>query len=119
MAKHSVGWVASQKRWLLAFLVMLSVSTLIAFFIRAAFDSCDRNLDVVGKRVPLGSPIGTSPSPLSFMKSKLVLLVSHELSLSGIDINFLTFFFLLAKFGEFNAFLSFEVTAFYLSYYFD
>ena len=50
MAKHSVGWVASQKGWLLAFLVMLSVSTLIAFFIRAAFDTCDRNLDVIDKR---------------------------------------------------------------------
>lgn len=86
MAKHSVGWVASQKRWLLAFLVMLSVSTLIAFFIRAAFDTCDRNLDVVDKspkRVPSGSIVGASPNPLKFMKSKLVLLVSHELSLSG------------------------------------
>ncbi|KAF4383287.1 hypothetical protein F8388_009318 [Cannabis sativa] len=86
MAKHSVGWVASQKRWLLAFLVMLSVSTLIAFFIRAAFDTCDRNLDVVDKRpstVPYSDFIvGASPNPLKFMKSKLVLLVSHELSLS-------------------------------------
>lgn len=60
---------------------MLSVSTLIAFFIRAAFDTCDRNLEAVDKspkRVP-----GASPNPLRFMKSKLVLLVSHELSLSG------------------------------------
>ncbi|KAM1392899.1 hypothetical protein ACFX2I_028812 [Malus domestica] len=64
-------------------LVMVSLSTLIAFFIRAAFDNCDRgSLDVIDKRVPLGAPIGTSPSPLSFMKSKLVLLVSNELSLS-------------------------------------
>ncbi|KAL6224563.1 hypothetical protein ACLB2K_003418 [Fragaria x ananassa] len=101
MAKqqHSAGWGASQKRWLLAFLVMLSVSTLIAFFIRAAFDSCDRNLDVVGKRVPLGSPIGTSPSPLTFMKSKLVLLVSHELSLSGGPLLLMELAFLLRSVG--------------------
>ncbi|ONH96951.1 hypothetical protein PRUPE_7G161700 [Prunus persica] len=99
MAKHSVGWVASQKRWLLAFLVMLSVSTLIAFFIRAAFDSCDRRMDVVDKRVPLGSPIGTSPSPLSFMKSKLVLLVSHELSLSGGPLLLMELAFLLRGVG--------------------
>ncbi|KAI5319656.1 PREDICTED: glycosyl transferase [Prunus dulcis] len=99
MAKHSVGWVASQKRWLLAFLVMLSVSTLIAFFIRAAFDSCDRRMDVVDTRVPLGSPIGTSPSPLSFMKSKLVLLVSHELSLSGGPLLLMELAFLLRGVG--------------------
>ena len=96
MAKHSVGWVASQKRWLLAFLVMLSVSTLIAFFVRAAFDTCDRNLDVVNKRIPSGPLLDATPNPLSFMKSKLVLLVSHELSLSGtfclINVEKLVFF---------------------------
>ncbi|PON99568.1 Glycosyl transferase [Trema orientale] len=95
MAKHSVGWVASQKRWLLAFLVMLSVSTLIAFFIRAAFDTCDRSLDVVDKR----PKIGASPSPLRFMKSKLVLLVSHELSLSGGPLLLMELAFLLRSVG--------------------
>ncbi|KAM1055288.1 hypothetical protein FF1_028858 [Malus domestica] len=64
-------------------LIMVSFSTLIAFFIRAAFDNCYRgSLDVIDKRVPLRAPIGTNPCPLSFMKSKLVLLVFHELSLS-------------------------------------
>uniref|UniRef100_A0A803PFG9 Glycosyl transferase family 1 domain-containing protein n=1 Tax=Cannabis sativa TaxID=3483 RepID=A0A803PFG9_CANSA len=103
MAKHSVGWVASQKRWLLAFLVMLSVSTLIAFFIRAAFDTCDRNLDVVDKRpstVPYSDFIvGASPNPLKFMKSKLVLLVSHELSLSGGPLLLMELAFLLRSVG--------------------
>lgn len=105
MAKHaatgSVGWGGHhhlQKRWILALLLMLSVSTVIAFFIRAAFDSCDRN---VSGAVSAGNVIGSArnaiqvtekrasqiaaanPSPLSFMKSKIVLLVSHELSLSG------------------------------------
>ncbi|KAB2607214.1 hypothetical protein D8674_006931 [Pyrus ussuriensis x Pyrus communis] len=72
MAKHSVGWVVAQKRWLLAFLVMFSLSTLVAFFIRVMFDTCDRGgLDVVDKNVPLEAPIGTSPSssPSSRCKS--------------------------------------------------
>ncbi|XP_015889877.1 uncharacterized protein LOC107424557 [Ziziphus jujuba] len=103
MAKqHSVGWVASQKRWLLAFLLMLSASTLIAFFIRAAFDSCDRHLDVVDKTpksVPSGLLIGAGPNPLSFMKSKLVLLVSHELSLSGGPLLLMELAFLLRSVG--------------------
>ncbi|KAB2631283.1 hypothetical protein D8674_008802 [Pyrus ussuriensis x Pyrus communis] len=44
---------------------MLSLSTLIAFFIRAAFDTYDHgDLDVVDKKVPLKVPIGTSPSLL-------------------------------------------------------
>lgn len=68
---------------------MLSISTAIAFFIRAALDPCDRHLEVSDKkRVQSQSVprIATKSSPLSFMKSKLVLLVSHELSLSGIYI---------------------------------
>ena len=103
MAKHAaaaVGWGHHHllKRWLLALLLMLSVSTVIAFFIRAAFDSCDLK---VSRAVSAAKGIGSArkaiqvaekratqiasanPSPLSFMKSKIVLLVSHELSLSG------------------------------------
>ncbi|KAK3026538.1 hypothetical protein RJ639_041835 [Escallonia herrerae] len=78
-----------QKRWLLLLLATLSVSTAIAFIIRAAFDSsCDRPFDVMTEKRfqqgPPPPPIGAAASsPLSFMKSKLVLLVSHELSLSG------------------------------------
>ena len=80
----SAGVVASPKRWLLAFLVTLSASTLIAFLIRAAFDTCDRSLDdaVAGAR-PAAGGLAVGPSPLGFMRSKPVLLVSHELSLSG------------------------------------
>ncbi|KAF5753004.1 glycosyl transferase family 1 family protein [Tripterygium wilfordii] len=90
MAKHTVGgWPLPQKRWLLALLIMLSISTVIAVFIRSAFDSCDRHLErVVVKRSavhlsPTTRTIAAASSPLSFMKSKLVLLVSHELTLSG------------------------------------
>ncbi|XVF62111.1 hypothetical protein PTKIN_Ptkin08bG0191000 [Pterospermum kingtungense] len=119
MAKHaagSVGWGHHhlQKRWLLALLLMLSVSTVIAFFIRAAFDSCDRN---VSGAVSAGSAIGSArnaiqiadkrasqiaaanPSPLSFMKSKIVLLVSHELSLSGGPLLLMELAFLLRSVG--------------------
>lgn len=89
MGKHSATgwWVPLTKRWILALLIMLSISTAIAFFIRAALDPCDRHLEVSDKkRVQSQSVprIATKSSPLSFMKSKLVLLVSHELSLSGI-----------------------------------
>ncbi|KAJ4714307.1 UDP-Glycosyltransferase superfamily protein [Melia azedarach] len=85
MAKHAAPgwWVPFQKRWILVLLIMLSVSTLIAFFIRAAFEPCDRQLEVAHKRVQSIPPIAAKNNPLSFMKSKLVLLVSHQLSLSG------------------------------------
>ncbi|KAB1201949.1 Lipopolysaccharide core biosynthesis mannosyltransferase LpsB [Morella rubra] len=99
MAKHSVGWVALHKRWLLALLLLLSVSTLIAFLIRPAFDSCDRHLEVVEKRVNSASQTVATPSPLSFMKSKLVLLVSHELSLSGGPLLLMELAFLLRGVG--------------------
>ncbi|XP_039053324.1 uncharacterized protein LOC120195326 isoform X2 [Hibiscus syriacus] len=114
MAKHAaVGWGHHhlQNRWLLALLLMLSVSTIIAFFMRAAFDSCDRNVsaavDGIGsarnviqaseKRTP--QIAAAKPSPLSFMKSKVVLLVSHELSLSGGPLLLMELAFLLRSVG--------------------
>ncbi|XP_022775345.1 uncharacterized protein LOC111317205 [Durio zibethinus] len=119
MAKHAttaVGWGHHhlQKRWLLALLLMLSVSTVIVFCIRAAFDSCDRN---VPSAVSAANVIGLAPnavqvaekralqiaagkpSPLSFMKSKIVLLVSHELSLSGGPLLLMDLAFLLRSVG--------------------
>ena len=116
MAKHAaaaVGWGHHhlQKRWLLALILMLSVSTVIAFFIIAAFDSRDRNVSgTVSDANVIGSArnaiqvaekrasqiAAAKPSPLSFMKSKIVLLVSHELSLSGTLL-----FLLIAIFSEY------------------
>lgn len=81
---------------------MLSISTAIAFFIRAALDPCDRHLEVSDeKRVQSQSlpRIATKSSPLSFMKSKLVLLVSHELSLSGGPLLLMELAFLLRGVG--------------------
>lgn len=104
MAKHSATgwWVPLQKRWILALLIMLSISTAIAFFIRAALDPCDRHLEVSEKkRVQSQSVprIATKSSPLSFMKAKLVLLVSHELSLSGGPLLLMELAFLLRGVG--------------------
>lgn len=97
---------------------MLSVSTVIAFFMRSAFDSCDRTvsaavdgigstrhvIQVAEKRT---TPIAAvKPSPLSFMKSKVVLLVSHELSLSGTVL--FIFLLLIAVSSEFQSFLFVE-----------
>ncbi|KAH9711257.1 glycos transf 1 domain-containing protein [Citrus sinensis] len=52
MGKHSATgwWVPLTKRWILALLIMLSISTAIAFFIRAALDPCDRHLEVSDKK---------------------------------------------------------------------
>uniref|UniRef100_A0A6M2EVM8 Glycosyl transferase family 1 domain-containing protein n=1 Tax=Populus davidiana TaxID=266767 RepID=A0A6M2EVM8_9ROSI len=105
---NAAGWAppSVQKRWLLTLLIMLSVSTLIAFFIKSAFDSCDpphpHNFDVAVSNKPakfFSNSIKKAPSPLSFMKSKLVLLVSHELSLSGGPLLLMELAFLLRSVG--------------------
>lgn len=94
MAKHSsVAMALFRKRWLtvVALLVMVSVTTAIAFIVRASLESsCDCRLYATNQKRYNASPELTKPigvavtqSPLSFMKSRLVLLVSHELSLSG------------------------------------
>ncbi|KAJ8770820.1 hypothetical protein K2173_021467 [Erythroxylum novogranatense] len=94
-------WVPLQKRWLLAILLMLSVSTVFAFFIRAAFYSCDRHFEVHRNVVATTGalPVESLPSPLGFMKSKLVLLVSHELSLTGGPLLLMELAFLLRSVG--------------------
>ncbi|OAY57455.1 uncharacterized protein LOC110609060 isoform X2 [Manihot esculenta] len=102
MAKHPVGCLPFQKRCLFVLLIMLSISTVIAFLIKAAFDSCDRRLEVAHK--PLHSSLNalstkTPPNPLTFMKSKQVLLVSHELSLSGGPLLLMELAFLLRGVG--------------------
>ncbi|KAL6504709.1 hypothetical protein OROHE_023467 [Orobanche hederae] len=92
MAKHSsTTLLPIQKRCSLIILLCIALSTAIAFFIGAAFRAC--NSQNYSEKKTFNSPIRSSNSegsaaeeaenPLSFMKSKLVLLVSHELSLSG------------------------------------
>ncbi|KAF7134328.1 hypothetical protein RHSIM_Rhsim08G0122800 [Rhododendron simsii] len=107
MAKHPAGWrvaLLHNKRWLLPLLVALSVSTALAFILRAAFDSsCDRRHFEVPKtrfHPATGTGAGAAaPSPLGFMKSKHVLLVSHELSLSGGPLLLMELAFLLRGVG--------------------
>ncbi|KVH92343.1 uncharacterized protein LOC112515103 [Cynara cardunculus var. scolymus] len=109
MAKQSTGLSTlcfHKKRWLLLLLAMLSISTAVAFIIRAAHDSsCDRqHFDAPGlqsteKPKETAPPLIGVTSPLSFMKSKRVLLVSHELSLSGGPLLLMELAFLLRGVG--------------------
>lgn len=81
----------------------LSVSTVTVLLMRSNnSDSCNTNHFTVAQDNQIRSPVqltNAASSPLIFMKSKLVLMVSHELSLSGallhthIDFRFLFFIF--------------------------
>lgn len=92
MAKQSTSWLTFHKRWPLLLVALLSTSTVIVLLIRAASDSCNTNsvtttttphYSYENTRIQVTSQVETPSNPLRFMKSKLVLLVSHELSLSG------------------------------------
>lgn len=72
-------------------LALVSISTAMVFFMRTTFDSCTGNDNRrfveekgIGSKILSPQNERKAPNPLDFMKSKLVLLVSHELSLSGI-----------------------------------
>ncbi|KAL9260736.1 N-acetyl-alpha-D-glucosaminyl L-malate synthase-like protein [Drosera capensis] len=115
MAKpHSAGFFVPSsfhKKWILVILALFSVSTLIVLLFRATTDSScsDRNnydrYRYVNKEEERGAGKngGSSgarvPNPLDFMKSKLVLLVSHELSLSGGPLLLMELAFLLRGVG--------------------
>ncbi|XP_028791238.1 uncharacterized protein LOC114747115 [Neltuma alba] len=112
MAKQSSAWVATPKnKWPLILLVLFSLSTVMVVFLRATSDSCNTSTgsgteqlgseDNQGK-APIHSTIqvgNSAPSPLEFMKSKLVLMVSHELSLSGGPLLLMELAFLLRGVG--------------------
>lgn len=92
MGKHSAWAVAIQKkRWPLMILALFSLSTAMVLFMRTAFHSCPTNttsssISSISKHFGEEKDTNTqiyAPNPLDFMKSKLVLMVSHELSLSG------------------------------------
>lgn len=89
-------------------MVLLFVLVSVAFLLRAGFDftHCDcHGVEMVatGKRfssvTPSPRPPVVNASPLSFMKSKPVLLVSHELSLSGGPLLLMELAFLLRGVG--------------------
>ena len=83
MARHSAPRFSLHKKFLFALVFFFSVSTVVFLIKRAPSISCDRHSDAGVKRFEPLPQFGAAPSPLSFMKSKRVLLVSHELSLSG------------------------------------
>ncbi|XP_052188879.1 uncharacterized protein LOC127799163 [Diospyros lotus] len=101
MGKHSAVSIPFQKkRWLMMILVLLSLSTAIVFFLRASSsDACNTGHYHQSNQFQVADPVGSVPNPLSFMKSKLVLLVSHELSLSGGPLLLMELAFLLRGVG--------------------
>ncbi|XP_034675774.1 uncharacterized protein LOC117906720 [Vitis riparia] len=111
MAKQSTSWLTFHKRWPLLLVALLSTSTVIVLLIRAASDSCNTNsvttttitttphYSYENTRIQVTSQVETPSNPLRFMKSKLVLLVSHELSLSGGPLLLMELAFLLRGVG--------------------
>ncbi|KAI4388456.1 hypothetical protein MLD38_000778 [Melastoma candidum] len=107
------AWLTLQrKNWPLVMVTLLSLSTAVVLVAKSSSSSpvtcsCDRASDREAGEVPLvresvpsrGESRGRSPSPLDFMKSKLVLLVSHELSLSGGPLLLMELAFLLRGVG--------------------
>ncbi|KAL8229321.1 hypothetical protein R6Q57_014221 [Mikania cordata] len=107
MAKQSMGsptfHFQKKKRWIF---LLLAIFSAVAFVIRAAYDSsCDcRNFDVPAADKRLQSTVKPLAkiklaNTLSFMKSKIVLLVSHELSLSGGPLLLMELAFILREVG--------------------
>ncbi|XP_020588794.1 uncharacterized protein LOC110030426 [Phalaenopsis equestris] len=106
MAKPVPGSSALQKRKRLLLLFSAVCITAAAFFcFRATLDTCDCRRDSVVSSAAVDSarllaPVGNvEKNPLDFMRSKLVLLVSHELSLSGGPLLLMELAFLLRNVG--------------------
>jgi hypothetical protein len=110
MGKQATAWNTMQKkRWTLMILALFTLLTLtFLFFTRSAFNSCKSTdhfqaqiqSDHFQAQIQSASQTSSSgPNPLGFMKSKLVLLVSHELSLSGTQF-LLPFLFVSVYFRE-------------------
>lgn len=98
MGKSSGGWIAVRKQWILVSLLILSLLTAFFLIFRAAFDSCEEKHQEK-LRIPLPEATVRASNALDFMKSKLVLLVSHELSLSGGPLLLMELAFLLRNAG--------------------
>ncbi|KAL9445964.1 hypothetical protein AB3S75_013776 [Citrus x aurantiifolia] len=104
MGKQSSAWVTMQKkkRWQLMILLLFTLSTAVLFFMRSTANSC--NTSSITTKTTTTAPHFNSDeekasNPLNFMKSKLVLLVSHELSLSGGPLLLMELAFLLRGVG--------------------
>lgn len=91
-----------KKRWQLMILLLFTLSTAVLFFMRSTANSC--NTSSITTKTTTTAPHFNSDeekasNPLNFMKSKLVLLVSHELSLSGGPLLLMELAFLLRGVG--------------------
>ncbi|CAN6446521.1 unnamed protein product [Victoria cruziana] len=103
MARSGGGWIFFQRRRIPLFLAVLSVSAGVLFILRSASISCnspppERFKPSFTSSRSLSTPRDL-PNPLAFMRSKLVLLVSHELSLSGGPLLLMELAFLLRAVG--------------------
>eukprot|EP00252_Welwitschia_mirabilis_P006393 TRINITY_DN17274_c0_g1_i1.p1 TRINITY_DN17274_c0_g1~~TRINITY_DN17274_c0_g1_i1.p1 ORF type:complete len:484 (+),score=93.61 TRINITY_DN17274_c0_g1_i1:142-1593(+) len=101
MGRSTGSWwsAGARKQYVMWMLVFLSLSTAIAISIRASLGVCEEKKNVsIGISLPLPPPTRTSSS-FDFIKSKLVLLVSHELSLSGGPLLLMELAFLLRNAG--------------------
>ncbi|KAL3514682.1 hypothetical protein ACH5RR_027399 [Cinchona calisaya] len=87
------------RRWPLIILLLAILFSAIIFFMKAAYDSCDAHHYVQSENISRLNPIKFQENPLAFMNSKLVLLVSHELSLSGGPLLLMELAFLLREVG--------------------
>ncbi|XP_078439401.1 uncharacterized protein LOC144709666 [Wolffia australiana] len=102
MAKSASGFISLSKRRVLLSLVIFSVATGFVFFVRSAVDTCDWGRSVYEDqgveyiRTPAPK---AEKNPLDFMRSRTVLLVSHELSLSGGPLLLMELAFLLRAVG--------------------
>lgn len=88
-----------RKRWALMVLLFLSVSTVCMILVRSSFETCSISSQFVEEKNGESSAAKFQSNPLDFMKSKLVLLVSHELSLSGGPLLLMELAFLLRGVG--------------------
>ncbi|KAJ0085415.1 hypothetical protein Patl1_09206 [Pistacia atlantica] len=108
MGKQSSALITMpKKRWPLMILLLLSLSTAMVFLIRSTSKICNVTINTRTTSTTETSDTAThfsgeqdqTTNPLNFMKSKLVLLVSHELSLSGGPLLLMELAFLLRGVG--------------------
>ncbi|KAL4330821.1 hypothetical protein HN51_037528 [Arachis hypogaea] len=108
MTKHTQAWMGMpKKRWLLMLVIFLSLSIAVVLFIRPnSYVPCtttiatDNNHFVdQDNQICSSLQLRNAPSSPDFMKSKLVLMVSHELSFLGGSLLLMELDFLLRGVG--------------------